>query len=90
MLVTMLVNMIIALATAIFAAFSWSLRFHFASTRMPLGMVALSAASLTVFGWTLHSLLTSAVETAGLPLALVLYCVSGLLFGWCVVPSRSA
>jgi protein-S-isoprenylcysteine O-methyltransferase Ste14 len=90
MLVAMLVNTTIALATAIFAAFSWSLRFHFASERMPPGMLALSAASLTVFGWTIYVLSTSPIGSAGLLLALVLYGISGLLFGWSVVSSRSA
>jgi hypothetical protein len=47
-----------------FAAFSWSLQFHGAATRMPLGMIALSIASLAIFGLTRHALLTTSTATS--------------------------
>jgi protein-S-isoprenylcysteine O-methyltransferase Ste14 len=73
-----------------FTAFSWSLRFHFASTRMPLGMIALSIASLAIFGLTLHALLTTPAVTSVMQVSLALYVSCGILFGLSVMASRKA
>ena len=73
--------------SACFGSFTWAARFHFKkSGAMPLGMQAVSAASLAAFAWFLYGLGNGPEGGRGAPFVL---CVASLLlFWWCIVHTR--
>ncbi len=73
--------------TACFGSFTWAARFHFQkSGAMPLGMQAVSAASLLAFAWFVYGL---GAGPGGWGLAPFALCVASLLlFWWCIAHTR--
>jgi protein-S-isoprenylcysteine O-methyltransferase Ste14 len=78
------------LASTIFAAFAWALRFHFSSLRMPIGMVGLSALSVTVFSISIAHFSTHPPDRMPFALAFAIMILAGGLFFWSVNASRNA
>ena len=73
--------------TACFGSFTWAARFHFQkSGAMPLGMQAVSAASLLAFAWFLYGM--GAGPGGGQLAAFALCVASSLLFWWCIAHTR--
>ncbi len=75
-------------SSAAFASFAWALRGHFDRGPMPLGMLALSLASLASFTTFATLLLASTPSAAHLVEAATLFGLSFALFWWTVRTTR--
>lgn len=78
---------VLSAGAACFGSFAWAARFHFhQSGAVPLGMQAVSGASLLAFAWFVYGLVA---RPGGGRLAPLLLCAASLLlFWWCIAHTR--